>query len=71
MSSFRFSPKARIDVLEIWEYIASDNLQAADDWFRRIERKCELLSCTPELGERRPEFGTGIRSSVLGRYILY
>jgi plasmid stabilization system protein ParE len=34
MADFFYSPQARLDLLEIWEFIAQDDVDAAD----RVER---------------------------------
>ena len=33
----RYSPQAKDDLLEIWLYIARDNVSAADRWIDHIE----------------------------------
>ena len=37
MADFFYSPEARLDLLEIWEHIAKDNLDAAD----RVEQEIQ------------------------------
>ena len=52
MPEVRLSGPARKDLLHIWEYIASDNIDAAD-WVRHaIFRAFERLASMPELGPR-------------------
>ncbi len=41
------------------------------NWVEKIEEKCKLIAATPEFGERRPEYGARIRSSVVGRYVIF
>jgi len=36
MSGFVLSPAARLDLIELWEFIAQDNIDAAD----RVRVKC-------------------------------
>ncbi len=71
MSRLIFAPSARLDLLDIHDYIARDKPNAAANWIDRIEEKCELIAATPEFGEKRPEYGPGIRSSVVGRYVIF
>jgi toxin ParE1/3/4 len=59
------------DLLEIFNYIARDKPIAAAKWIDMIEEKCQLIATTPEFGERRPEYGSEIRSSVVGRYVIF
>jgi toxin ParE1/3/4 len=45
--------------------------RAPANWIDKIEEKCKLIATTPEFGERRPEYGADIRSSVVGRYVIF
>jgi toxin ParE1/3/4 len=71
MANLRFSPSARADLCSIFDYIARDKPLAAARWIETIEKKCELIATTPGMGERRPEYGAEIRSSVVGRYVVF
>jgi len=62
---------ARQDLSDIFDYIARDKPVAAANWVSKIEEKCRLISTTPEFGEQRPEYGKEVRSSVLGRYVIF
>ena len=66
-----FSPSARQDLTEIFDFIARDKPVAASNWIDLIEEKCKLLAETPEFGEKRPEYGANIRSSMVGRYVIF
>ncbi len=56
---------------DIFDYIARDKPIAAGNWVEKIEEKCLLIAATPEFGEERPEYGREIRSSVIGRYVIF
>ena len=71
MPALIFAPSARLDLLNIFDYIARDKPSAAASWIDKIEGKCALIATTPEFGERRPEYGADIRSSVVGRYVIF
>ena len=71
MPSFRFLPLARRDLNEIWEYIAQENLDAAERLVERIEELCELLATRPQLGRRREELAPGLRSFPAGSYVIF
>ncbi len=71
MPQLVFSPSARQDLSDIFDYIAQDKPIAAANWIDTIEQKCRLLASTPELGEERHEYGAAIRSSLVGRYVLF
>ncbi len=53
MADHFYSPEARLDLLEIWEHIARDNLDAADRAEQEIEEAVSLLARNPELGHLR------------------
>lgn len=71
MASLFFAPSARQDLLDIFDYIARDKPTAAANWIDKIEEKCKLIATSPGFGERRPEYGADIRSSVVGRYVIF
>ncbi len=71
MAKLVFAPRARTDLSEIFDYIARDKPLAAAAWIDTIEEKCELIASTPEFGEERPEFGGNVRSSLVGRYVIF
>jgi len=71
MPSFRFLPLARRDLNEIWEYIAQENLDAAERLVERIEELCALLAERPQLGRRREELAPGLRSFPAGSYFIF
>lgn len=38
------------DLLDIWLYIAQDNITAADRIVERLEQRCQTLGASPMLG---------------------
>jgi len=48
-----YSPEASLDLLEIWEYIAADNVDAADRLEQEIRNAVNLLAENPEIGHFR------------------
>jgi toxin ParE1/3/4 len=48
-------PTSRRDLLQIWNYIADDNADAADRMIERIEEAFEQLRDYPESGRVRPD----------------
>ena len=71
MPALIFAPSARQDLLDIFDYIAGDKPIAAANWIDKIEEKCALIATMPGLGEKRPEYGQHIRSSIVGRYVIF
>ncbi len=55
MADYFYSPEARLDLFAIWEYIARDNLDAADRVEQEIQRAVQLLVTQPELGHHRSD----------------
>jgi plasmid stabilization system protein ParE len=58
MADHIFSPEARLDLFEIWEYIARDNIGAADRVIEEIREAINLLARNPDLGHLRKDFTT-------------
>ena len=71
MARLIIAPSAQQDLSDIYDYIARDKPISAANWVEKIEENCKLIAATPEFGERRPEFGAEIRSSVVGRYVIF
>jgi toxin ParE1/3/4 len=62
--------RAEEDLIEIWTYIARDNLTAADRVLDRIDTVCLRLSENPYLGPARPDLAGGLRYFVSGSYLV-
>jgi toxin ParE1/3/4 len=55
MSGYDFHPEAEIDLTEIWDYIAADNIASADRVIGDIHETLELLVPLPHQGHKRPD----------------
>ena len=55
MSGFVLHPDALTDLNEIWEYIAADNLDAADRVLEEIYEAIRALVPFPQVGHRRSD----------------
>ncbi len=64
-------PQARLDLIEIWTFIADDNESAADRLLDRIDDVLRTLSQRPKAGRERPELASGLRSFPVGSYVLF
>jgi toxin ParE1/3/4 len=64
-------PLAELDLLEIWDYIADDSLDRADDFLDRIEEKLQALARNPGMGRRREELLPGLQSFPVGNYVVF
>ena len=58
MSGYAFHPEAFADLDEIWEYIAGDNIDAADQVVADIHSTLATLATSPLVGHRRPDLTT-------------
>jgi plasmid stabilization system protein ParE len=70
MSGYALHPEARGDLNEIWEYIASDNIDAADRILDEILTRLDRLTSFPHQGFRRPELTSRPLRFVLVRSYL-
>jgi toxin ParE1/3/4 len=71
MSGYAFHPDAFADLDEIWEYIAQDNVDAADRVLADIHSTLTLLAGSPQIGHRRPDLTTRpLRFHVLREYLI-
>jgi len=66
-----YTDAAERDLTQISLYIGADNPRAAGSFVTRIRDHCALLAHFPEMGPRRPEFTTVIRSLAHGSYVIY
>jgi toxin ParE1/3/4 len=64
-------PKAYEDLFEIWDFIAADNIAAADAWIDKLDEQLLLLASHPLMGRSREELAEGIRSFPIGRYVIF
>jgi len=72
MSHFRLSNAANRDLEEIWEYIATDNPDAADRVVDKLHKTFSWLSNYPAAGHKRRDIGKPILFWAEGNYeILY
>ncbi len=64
-------PRAELDLLDIWDYIADDSLDRADEFLDRIEGKLQTLARNPGLGRRREELLPGLQGFPIGNYVVF
>jgi plasmid stabilization system protein ParE len=55
MSRYAFHPAAFADLDEIWEFIAVDNIDAADRLLVDVHSTLTTLAASPQIGHRRPD----------------
>jgi toxin ParE1/3/4 len=59
------------DLAEIWDFIAADNPQAAEEWLRRIDAQFGQLALNPLMGRQRKDLSAGLRSFPVGNYVIF
>ena len=55
MTSYILAPEALQDLQELWDYIATENLDAADRMIDTLFAAFERLAAMPGLGHRRED----------------
>lgn len=71
MPSLVVRPRARIDIDGIWDYIAEDSVAQADAFVNRMTATFNLLGHQPEIGRKREDLMSNLRSFPFERYILF
>lgn len=69
MSRISFTKAARKDLGEIYEYIAQDNVAAADTLRERLQQRWNVLVDMPRIGTKRDKLKLNLRSVAEGNYI--
>lgn len=64
-------PRARGDLIEIWNYIADDSETQADIFIDNMDQKFGMLAKHPKIGRLREELRQGLRSYPVGRYVIF
>jgi toxin ParE1/3/4 len=71
MPEVAIRPRARIDIAEIWEFIAEDSEPQADAFVDRFDAEFLLLAQQPGIGRKRDELLAGLRSFPFERYMIF
>jgi toxin ParE1/3/4 len=70
MPQCRFTRAAEEDLIGLWTYVATDDPEAATRLVRAVYAKCRLLAANPGLAPARDDIAPGLRSSVVGNYLV-
>ena len=70
MPRFIRTQRARLDLIEIWQYVARDDPDAADRLLDEIDAKCALLAEHPHIGPSREDIRPGLRYFVVREYLI-
>ena len=66
-----YSPEAKADLREIWDYIAEDSSFQADRLVLRFRARLEYLAKWNTIGRPRPELTKNCRSYPFDKYCFY
>lgn len=70
MTRYRLSVQSRLDLNEIWLYIAADNVTAADRFIDELVSRFQTLAAEPGIGRTRDELAESLRSFPVGNYVI-
>ena len=71
MTGYDFHPEAALDLDEIWEFIAGENLDAADRTIADILAALDQLAPFPNQGHKRTDLTSRpLRFSVVRDYLI-
>ena len=71
MNTCIYSPAARRDQLELYEYIAQDRPEAAWRFVERLEATCQRLAADREMGERVDRIRQDARIFSVENYVIF
>ncbi len=71
MTQLFYTHAAVRDLADILNYIAQDKPDAALAWVEKIEARCRLIAITPQIGELQSQLGKNVRTSSVGRYVIF
>lgn len=70
IKSVKVTPKAEMDLLTIWSYIADNNIEAADRIVDTIEESFVNISLHPHIGRRSVHYPEEMRYVVVGKHLV-
>lgn len=71
MTSYRLSPQALQDLIEISAYIEQLSPQAAADFIEKAMQQCQRLADFPNMGRRWDELIPPLRSFPVDNYAIF
>ncbi|BAZ29446.1 plasmid stabilization system protein [Cylindrospermum sp. NIES-4074] len=71
MSQFRISTQAAQDIENIWNYVAQNNLKAADNLFDNLRETFPKLAKFPQMGRERSELAPFLQSLPVKNYLIF
>jgi plasmid stabilization system protein ParE len=71
MKKYVLSAAAELDLEAIWDYIAAENIEAADQWIGKLFDAFETLEKSPGIGHMREDLTSfPVRFWPVGAYLI-
>ena len=71
MTGYGFHPEASVDIDDIWEFIAADNIDAANRVVEDVLEAIDLLVAFPHQGHRNPNLTSRpLRFKLVREYVI-
>ena len=71
MGKYIVTSRCELQINEIVNYIAEDNVDAAIDFYERLKALFRLIAQNPKMGRERPELAEGLQSFPAGKYVVF
>jgi len=71
MGKYIVTSRCELQINEIVNYIADDNVDAAIAFYERLTALFRLIAQNPNMGRERPELAEGMRSFPAGKYVVF
>jgi toxin ParE1/3/4 len=71
MRSVIYSPESKRDLADIFAYLNEHSVTASSHLAEQIDQKTAILSAHPGIGRDRSELLVGLRSFVVGNYVVF
>ena len=71
MSLYRIARTAQRDLDEIWCYIGSFDVSAANRWLDAVKQRFKVLATQPRAGQARPDLAPELRFLPVGNYLIF
>jgi len=67
----RITPRAEVDLLEVWHYFARGSESAADSFLEKILKQCRQLAEFPRMGRARENLAPNLRSFPVKKFVIF
>ena len=71
MNRVAYQQVAKADLIDVWLFIAEDNMAAADAYIDRLQEASVLIAENPLIGSDRADIAEGVRSFAVDDYVIY